>query len=115
MALATVVLTACGPSSEVVAQFLAETKSIAWTEEERLDSGNKVCNYLNQYRQDFQGESYSFAFDDLYRFAINAGATVSQALDLNGASVRHLCDYEPYTEAFESWLKTVNLDVLLND
>ena len=112
------VFVSCGASAEAEVSFVEETRSIPWSDEERINAGHAVCDYLDDYRVEFYeplGEPYHYAFDDLYRFARNAGATIEQALDLTGSAVTYLCEYRPYEEAFERWVATVDIETLLNE
>ena len=112
-----VLVAACGSSADQD-EFLRSTQSLGISDEDRLGAGEAACDYLDKYRVEFHeplGEPYHFAFDDLYRFARNAGASVDQAIDLTGAAVAYLCPYESYVEAWGDWLRTADIETLLNE
>lgn len=109
VALIGLVVCACAPSSGSREHYLRSTASIEWTEEQRLNAGNQVCDFLDEWRAEWHedlGEPMYLAFEDLTTMAINAGATGDQANALHGSAVEFLCPEPLYREAWREWVNT---------
>lgn len=102
--------------------FLKATTSVPWSDADRLEAGQGMCDYLHDFRndsgedirEDGVGWPLSDAFDLLHRNAVKTGATIDQAFDLHRAAVTHLCGYQPYVTAWQQWRDALDVDVVSN-
>ena len=111
-----VVVGACGVSSEDRENFLQATAGIEWTEEQRLTAGERVCEFLVDWQAEWylggEGDPMYLAFDDLYFMTRSAGATRQQANALHGSAVEFLCQDDFHRDTWSYWIRTTDLEGL---